>query len=178
MGYETIVYNQGSTSHNESTITHLPVSIDVNRSTLHLPSHAHPCVNQKDMRLKLNILTTDAIPTVTNERYSTSRLPSPTRPRVHQQQDVQIADAIPTATNECYSTSHLLSPTPPCVHQQQDMQLTQNQTTDIPTVTNECYSTSHLLSPTPPCVHQQQDLQSSLSQAYVNIPGTITTTLV
>ena len=112
-------------------------------------------------------------PTVTNECYSTSRRPSPTRPCGHQQQDLELTqnlttDAIPTVTNECYSTSRRPSPTRPCGHQQQDMQLTQNLSTDaIPTVTNECYSTSRLPSPTHPPVHQQQDIQLTQNQAYI-----------
>ena len=93
----------------------------------------------------------EEIATVTNECYSTSRLPSPTRPRVHQQQDIQYTqnlttDAIPTVTNECYSTSRLPSPTHPRVHQQQDMQLTQNQVSvtsaSVSMKTNESFGTT------------------------------------
>ena len=68
---EIITNNQGSTSHNENTTTHLPVPSYVNLR-LSVPSNHH-----QDQAVP----TTDTIPTVTNECYSTSRLPPPTRPR-------------------------------------------------------------------------------------------------
>ena len=56
------------------------------------------------------VLTSDDISTVTNECYSTSRLPSPTRPRVHQRQDMQLtqnqAYGIPTKGSGCYTTTY------------------------------------------------------------------------
>ena len=110
--------NPAGTSHSErETSTHLPPS-----------SH----VGEND------------IPTSTNECYSTSRLPSHTRPRVHQQQDMQLTqnlttDAITTVTNECYSTSRVPSLTHARVHQQNQTYITSG---NIPMKTNECYGTT------------------------------------
>ena len=55
----------------------------------------------------------EEIATVTNECYSTSHLPSPTRPRVHQQQDMQLTQyqayvtsaSVSMKPNECYGTT-------------------------------------------------------------------------
>ena len=147
---EIITDNQGSTSHSENTTSHLPVPSYVNHSTVHLsvPSNHH-----QDQAVP----TTDVIPTVTNECYSTSRLPSPTRPRgrMHRQQDMQLTQNQDVLTTDNIPTvTRLPSPTRLRVHQQQDMQLTQNQDVlnadNIQTVTNECYSTSRLPSPTHP----------------------------
>ena len=48
----------------------------------------------------------EEIATVTNECYSTSHLPSPTRPRVYQQQDMQLTQ------NQAYATSANVSMKP------------------------------------------------------------------
>ena len=74
------IANPACTSHGErETSTHLPPSSHVGE---------------------------DDIATSTNECYSTSRLPSPTRPRVHQQQDMQLTQ------NQAYVTSASVSMKP------------------------------------------------------------------
>ena len=55
--------------------------------------------SKREVTTHLPAALDEEIATVTNECYSTSRLPSPTRPRVHQQQDMQLTQ------NQAYVTS-------------------------------------------------------------------------
>ena len=65
------------------------VSVNANNSPCKIETSELHHDQQHDMQLSQNqaYVVTPDIPTETNESYSTSRLPSPTRPCVHQQQE-------------------------------------------------------------------------------------------
>ena len=62
--------------------------------------------SKREVTTHLPATLDEEIATVTNECYSTSRLPSPTPPRVHQQQDMQLTQ------NQAYITSASVSMKP------------------------------------------------------------------